>query len=262
VRHWSGWITWTSWCARLPRDVGAIVVAAGRGVRFGSETPKQYLSIRGVPMILRALRPFTSHPDLAHVVLVLPPADAANPPGFLRDLSVSSGPAGSASSAPSASAALSVVPGGRHRGDSVRAGLAALGAECVVVLVHDGARPFVDRRVIDAVIGYARRGEGAVPAVPLSDTLKEVSPDDPTRITRTRPRAQLWRAQTPQGFPRPVLEEAHARAVRTAHRATDDAALVEAMGFPVRLVPDFSSNIKITTPEDLALAELLAGAEQ
>jgi 2-C-methyl-D-erythritol 4-phosphate cytidylyltransferase len=132
----------------------------------------------------------------------------------------------------------------------------------VVVLVHDGARPFVDRRVIDAVIGYASRGEGAVPAVPLSDTLKEVSPDDPTRIVRTRPRARLWRAQTPQGFPRPVLEEAHARAVRTGHRATDDAALVEAIGFPIRLVPGFSNNIKITTPEDLALAELLAGAER
>jgi 2-C-methyl-D-erythritol 4-phosphate cytidylyltransferase len=186
--------------------------------------------------------------------LVLPPDDAAHPPAFLLDLIPPS--------ASSASSAFTIVPGGSHRGDSVRAGLAALHAECVVVLVHDGARPFVDRRVIDAVIGYARRGEGAVPAVPLSDTLKEVSPDDPTRIARTRPRAQLWRAQTPQGFPRPVLEEAHARAVRTAHRATDDAALVEAMGFPVRLVPDFSSNIKVTTPEDLALAELLAGAER
>jgi 2-C-methyl-D-erythritol 4-phosphate cytidylyltransferase len=238
----------------LPRDVGAVVVAAGRGVRFGSETPKQFHPVGGVPIILRALRPFTSHPDVAHVVLVLRPADAANPPPFL-----------SALSAPSAASlrseqAITIVPGGTHRGDSVRAGLAALRAECVVVLVHDGARPFVDRRVIDAVIGYARQGEGAVPAVPLSDTLKEVAPNDPTRVARTRPRAQLWRAQTPQGFPRKVLEEAHARAARAGHRATDDAALVEAMGFPVRLVPDFSNNIKVTTPEDLALAELLAGA--
>jgi 2-C-methyl-D-erythritol 4-phosphate cytidylyltransferase len=142
----------------------------------------------------------------------------------------------------------------------VRAGLAALRAECVIVLVHDGARPFVERSTIDAVLGYARRGQAAVPAIPLSETLKEVCSDDPTRIARTRPRARLWRAQTPQGFPRPVLEEAHARAARLGHRATDDAALVESMGLPVRLVPDFSKNIKITTPEDLALAELLAGA--
>jgi 2-C-methyl-D-erythritol 4-phosphate cytidylyltransferase len=239
---------WTSWCRHLPRDVGAIVVAAGRGVRLGSETPKQYLPIGGVPMVLRALRPFTSHADIAQVALVLPPNDATHPPTFI--------------SAFSADFAISLVPGGAHRLDSVRAGLAALSSECTVVLVHDGARPFVERRTIDAVIDYARRGEAAVPAVPLCDTLKEISPEDPTRIARTRPRARLWRAQTPQGFPRRILEEAHARAARTGHRATDDAALVEAMGLPVRLVPDFSNNIKITTPEDFALAELLAGAQR
>jgi 2-C-methyl-D-erythritol 4-phosphate cytidylyltransferase len=239
----------------LPRDVGAIVVAAGSGVRFGSATPKQFHPVGGIPIVLRALRPFTSHPDIAHVVLVLPPEHAAHPPTFLSQLS-----ALSASSAPSAASPFTIIPGGTHRGDSVRAGLAALRPECVVVLVHDGARPFVERTIVDAVIGHARRGEGAVPAVPLSDTLKEVSVDDPTRIARTRPRARLWRAHTPQGFPRAILVEAHSRAARTGHRATDDAALVEAMGFPVRLVFDFSNNIKITTPEDLVLAELLAGA--
>jgi 2-C-methyl-D-erythritol 4-phosphate cytidylyltransferase len=231
--------------------VGAIVVAAGRGVRFGSETPKQFHSIAGVPIVLRALRHFTSHPEVAHVVLVLPPEHAAHPPAFLSDVS-----AGSASSAASG---LSVVPGGLHRGDSVRSGLAALTPECMFVLVHDGARPFVDRSVMDRVIEFARRGEGAVPAVRLSDTLKEVTPNDPSRIARTRPRAHLWRAQTPQAFPRAILEQAYARAAQTGHRATDDAALVEAMGVTVRLVPDSSRNIKITTPEDLALGELLAG---
>jgi 2-C-methyl-D-erythritol 4-phosphate cytidylyltransferase len=96
--------------------------------------------------------------------------------------------------------------------------------------------------------------------VPLSDTLKEATATDGTLIRRTRPRARLWRAQTPQGFPRVVLEKAHARAVRDRHRATDDAALVEAIGVPVRLVPDSCRNLKVTTREDLALAELLAGA--
>jgi 2-C-methyl-D-erythritol 4-phosphate cytidylyltransferase len=237
------------------------VVAAGSGIRFGGETPKQFHPVGGIPVVLWALRHFTSHPDIAQVVLVLRPADAASPPAFLSELSAPL-PSASDNSTPSVplGQALTMVPGGVHRGDSVRAGLAALRAECAIVLVHDGARPFVGRSVIDAVIGYARRGEGAVPAVPLSDTLKEVRPDDPTRIVRTRPRAHLWRAQTPQGFPRGILEEAHARAVRTGHRATDDAALVEAMGFPVRLVPDSSNNIKVTTPEDLVLAELLAGA--
>jgi 2-C-methyl-D-erythritol 4-phosphate cytidylyltransferase len=228
-------------------------VAAGSGVRFGSETPKQFHLVGGVPIVVRALRPFLSHPDIAHVVLVLPPRDAANPPAFL-----------SALSAPSASSgqALSLVPGGTHRGDSVRAGLAALNPACVVVLVHDGARPFPDGTIINLVIDHARRGDGACPAIPLGDTLKEIEPNDPTRILRTRPRARLWRAQTPQGFPRKILEEAYSRAARIGHRATDDAALVESMGHTVRLVPDSSRNIKVTTPEDLALAELLAGEKR
>jgi 2-C-methyl-D-erythritol 4-phosphate cytidylyltransferase len=234
--------------------VGVIVVAAGRGERCGGETAKQYQLIGGVPMVLRALRPFTSHPEVAQVVLVLPPEDAAQPPAFLSDLSAPSQGSGQALSV------FSIVPGGAHRGDSVRAGLAGLRPGCAVVLVHDGARPFVDQAVIGAVIGIARKGEGAVPAVPLSETLKEATPRDPTRIARTRPRAHLWRAQTPQGFPRAVLEEAHARAARDGHRASDDAALVEAMGVPVRLVPDSARNLKVTTREDLEFAELLAEA--
>ena len=193
-------------------------------------------------MVLRALRLFTSHPDVAQVVLVLPPDDAVNPPTFLSDLSK-----------------IAIVPGGAHRGDSVRAGLAALQRECTIVLIHDAARPFVERAVIDAVIGHARAGEGAVPAILMSDTLKEATRTDGTLIRRTRPRSRLWRAQTPQGFPRAVLVEAHARAARLGRRATDDAALVEALGVPVRLVPDSCRNLKVTTSEDLALAQLLAG---
>ncbi|HEV8178283.1 MAG TPA: 2-C-methyl-D-erythritol 4-phosphate cytidylyltransferase [Gemmatimonadales bacterium] len=235
----------------MPRDVGVIVVAAGSGLRMGAATAKQYLLIAGVPMVLRAVRVFISHPDVVQVVLVLPPDDAANPPAFLTALSASPLSAGAST--------LEIVGGGAHRGDSVRAGLSALRRECSVVLVHDAARPFVDRAVVEAVIAVARSGEGAVPAVQLSDTLKEATASDSTLIRRTRPRARLWRAQTPQGFPRAVLEAAHARAAREGHRATDDAALVETLGVPVRLVPDSCRNLKVTTPEDLALAELLAG---
>jgi 2-C-methyl-D-erythritol 4-phosphate cytidylyltransferase len=228
----------------LPRDVAAVVVAGGQGVRFGGQVPKQYQLVGGVPVVLRALRPFTSHPDIAQVVLVLPAADAADPPSFLSGLSVARG-------------AFSIVAGGAHRGDSVRAGLSELKDPCTIVLVHDGARPFVERDVIDAVIGYARQGEAAVAALPLSDTLKEASRREPSRVLRTRPRARLWRAQTPQGFPRAVLEQAYRRAARLGRRASDDAALVEALGLPVRLVPDTGWNLKITTAEDLELAQLL-----
>ncbi len=106
--------------------------------------------------------------------------------------------------------------------------------------------------------GSARGGEGAVAAVRVSDTLKEASVEDPSLVARTLPRDGLWRAQTPQGFPREVLERAHA-AAPGANAATDDAALVERLGVPVRLVPDSPRNLKVTTAEDLALAELLAG---
>jgi 2-C-methyl-D-erythritol 4-phosphate cytidylyltransferase len=225
----------------LPRDIGVIVVAAGRGTRLGGETPKQFLSIGGVPMVLRALRPFTSHPEVAHVALVLPPDQAAHPPAFLRD---ALGPG------------LAVVAGGEERAASVAAGLRALGPECRTVLVHDAARPFVERPVIDAVIGHARAGEGALAAVRVSDTLKEADAADGSRVHRTVARDGLWRAQTPQGFPRAVLERAYAAA---AAGATDDAALVERLGVTVRLVPDSPRNLKVTTADDLVLAELLAG---
>jgi 2-C-methyl-D-erythritol 4-phosphate cytidylyltransferase len=231
----------------LPRDVGVVLVAAGQGTRLGGDTPKQYRLLGGVPVLLRALRPFTSHPDVRHVVVVLPAADAASPPRFLGEL---------------AGESLTLVAGGVERGDSVAAGLAALRPECAVVLVHDGARPFVQREVVDAVIGHARAGEAAVAAVPLSDTLKEAAVGDPTRVARTIPRDRLWRAQTPQGFPRDLLLRAHAAAGRTGAAATDDAMLVEACGGTVRLVPDSPHNLKITTAEDLALAERLVGAHR
>jgi 2-C-methyl-D-erythritol 4-phosphate cytidylyltransferase len=229
----------------LPRDIGVVVVAAGRGTRVGGELPKQYLALDGVPVLLRAVRPFASHPEVAQVVIVLAPAEAESPPDFL---------------AASLGQALTIAPGGRERSDSVAAGLRTLRAECEIVLVHDGVRPFVDRGVIDAVIAHARAGEGAVAAVPVSDTIKESVGADPTLVGRTVPRAGLWRAQTPQGFPRRLLEEAYARAGPGASGATDDASLVEACGGVVRLVPDSARNIKITTRDDLAVAEALAGA--
>ena len=221
-----------------------VVVAAGQGSRLGGDLPKQFLPVGGVPVLLRALRPFVDHPEVARVVVVLAPAHVDPPPEFL---------------APYLGATLTLATGGRERADSVAAGLRALGAACEVVLVHDGARPFVERRVIDAVIAHARAGEGAVAAVPVSDTIKEETPGDPTLVARTVPRERLWRAQTPQGFPRRLLEAAYGRAA-PAGSATDDAGLVEACGGRVRLVPDTPRNLKITTRDDLALADALAAA--
>ncbi|HSE66990.1 MAG TPA: 2-C-methyl-D-erythritol 4-phosphate cytidylyltransferase [Gemmatimonadales bacterium] len=228
----------------MPRNVGVVVVAAGRGERLGGKVPKQYREIAGVPMLLRALRPFTAHPDVAQVVIALPAEDVANPPGWLAALTGGS---------------LVLVPGGAERSASVASGLKALSPACEIVLVHDAARPFVGRELIDAVIQAARTGAGAVPALALRDTVKETKGPSSITVERTVPRERLWRAQTPQGFPREVLMRAHA--MPSGEGASDDAALVERLGHEVRLVPGSERNLKVTTAEDLRLAELIAKME-
>jgi 2-C-methyl-D-erythritol 4-phosphate cytidylyltransferase len=224
----------------LPRDVGVVIVAAGLGTRLGGGVPKQFRPLGGVPMLLRALQPFTTHPEVAHTVVVLPPADAAAPPAWLA--AVLGGD-------------LALAAGGAERSDSVARGLAALPGSCATVLVHDAARPFVDQAIISAVVAAAREGCGALPGIPVGDTLKET--DAALRVTRTIPRDRLYRAQTPQGFPRAVLEQAHAHARREGSPATDDALLVERLGVPVRVVPGSARNFKITTEDDLWIAERL-----
>lgn len=226
--------------AASPPDVGVVVVAAGSGVRAGPGEPKQFRPILGVPMLLRALRPFTSHPDVAHVVVVLPAAFADRPPEWLGKL---------------VGERLTLVAGGAHRVDSVQRGFQALGPEVEVVLVHDAARPFVSRGTVDAVVARAREGVGAVAAIPMGDTVKEAN--ELNRITRTVPRERLWRAQTPQGFPRAMLHQAFERAERNPP-VTDDAELCERAGFPVEIVPDSPHNLKVTTADDLRLAEAFA----
>ncbi len=191
-------------------------------------------------MLLRALRPFTSHPDVALVVIALPPGVAARPPEWLATL---------------VGERLALVAGSATRAQSVRAGLAALPAGAGVVLVHDGARPFVSRETIDAVIAKARAGVGAVAAVPVSDTVKEVV--EGNRITKTVSRERLWRAQTPQGFPRDMIERAYAL-LANGDAASDDATMCERAGLPVEVVPDTAYNFKVTTADDFRIAEALA----
>ena len=229
----------------MPLDVGVVVVAAGRGDRCG-QPPKQFRQLAGVPLLLHALRPFLSHPAVANVVAVLPATEAESPPDWLSEL---------------IGERLRLAAGGPSRMDSVANGLAVLPPACSIVLVHDGARPFPEAMVIDAVIAGAREGAGAIAAVPVSDTLKEagnVEARVPPPVLRTVTRAALWRAQTPQGFPRRLLEHALASARAAGYAATDDAELVERDGGTVRLIRDVSTNLKITTPEDFALAEALA----
>ena len=230
----------------MPRDVGVVIVAAGQGLRAGGGEPKQFRPIAGVPMLLRALRPFTAHPDVAQVVVVLPEEAVAAPPAWLGEL---------------AGGSLSFVAGGEERTDSVRNGLGALRPECTLALVHDGARPFVDRLVIDRVIARARGGAGVVPALMVSDTLKKVTGTS-AEVAETVSRDGLYRAQTPQGFPVALLRKAFAATTSPGYVPTDEASLVEATGVGlVVLVEGSALNLKITTPDDFVLAEAIAAKE-
>jgi 2-C-methyl-D-erythritol 4-phosphate cytidylyltransferase len=192
-------------------------------------------------MLERAIRPFSRHHRVRHIVVALPGATVASPPDWLSEIV---GPG------------LKLVTGGETRAQSVKAAFEALDAECTIVLVHDAARPFVSDETIDAVMSVAA-SSGALPAVPVSDTIKRG--DDNTRLVmETIDRSGLWKAQTPQGCPREMLQRAYEKTGPSrAAEFTDESALLEAAGFPVQLVPDTSGNFKVTTEDDFAIAEAL-----
>jgi 2-C-methyl-D-erythritol 4-phosphate cytidylyltransferase/2-C-methyl-D-erythritol 2,4-cyclodiphosphate synthase len=214
--------------------IAAILVAAGTGSRFGGATPKQLLLLHGKPVLRHAAQALLDHIDLLQPV----------------------GEATLIGPALAGIAHLPIVPGGAERQDSVRAGLQALQPYAPdIVLVHDAARPIIPPGTIEAVLEALKTDAGAIPALPVSDTLKRAAEN---RITETVPRANLYRAQTPQGFRYPDLLRLHQAAAGTA--ATDDAALLEAAGLPVALVPGAEQNIKLTLPADFARLEQLLGA--
>jgi len=207
--------------------IAAILVAAGTGSRFGAELPKQFLPLAGKPVIRHAAEAL-----LAHAALLQPVGDANLIGQALAGLPH-----------------LPPVPGGAERQDSVRAGLEALAAHNPdIVLVHDAARPNICAGITEAVLAALTTHEGAIPAVPVSDTLKR---GESGIIAKTVPRAGLFRAQTPQGFRFGTLLRLH-RAAAGNPAATDDAALLEAAGLPVALTPGAEQNIKLTLPEDFA----------
>jgi 2-C-methyl-D-erythritol 4-phosphate cytidylyltransferase len=217
--------------------VWGIVVAAGSATRFGEQ--KQFLSIAGRPVVDWALDACRSVCD--SVVLVVPTERLSGP-------------------LPGVSGADAVVAGGSTRAASVRAGLGALGPEAEIVVVHDAARPLARPSLFKAVVAALEGGDvaGVICAVPVTDTVKRIGPSlsgngDPV-ILETLDRTELVAVQTPQAFSVDALRRAH----EGEPDATDDAALVEALGLVVSVVPGDPDNLKLTTPADLARAELLA----
>jgi 2-C-methyl-D-erythritol 4-phosphate cytidylyltransferase len=223
------------------RDVGVVIVAGGKGTRTGGTELKQFRWVAGKPMLLHSVQTFMARPDVHTVVVVLPRSHAADPPPWLFQCDVDR---------------LLVSVGGRERAESVANGLEDVPEEVRTVLVHDAARPLVPDDLVERVVVEARKGHGAVPALPVVDTLKEVDGDG--RIVRTVERSRLWRVQTPQGFPREMIERAHAEARRDGIDATDDAGLCERLGLPVVVVPGSERALKVTDEGDFARAEALA----
>lgn len=222
------------------RDVGVVIVAAGKGSRTGSSELKQFRWVAGKPMLLHSVQAFHDRDDVALVVCVLPREHAGDPPAWLFQCDVER---------------LLISTGGRERSDSVANGIEDLPPECEIIVIHDAARPLVPASVIESVIAEARRGHGAVPAIPVADTLKRV--DEAGAITGTVEREGLWRAQTPQAFPREMIERAYTEARAKGITATDDAALCEQVGLPVVVVPGSERAMKITDEADFARAEAL-----
>lgn len=215
-----------------------LVPAAGAGRRMGGAR-KPMLELAGEPLLLHAVRPFLTFPEVQQVIVALPADAAGDPPAWLTDLD----------------ARVRIVAGGAERGDSVRAALAATDEAIDVVLVHDAARPLIRREVIERALAAAVQGRSVIAAVPLADTVQQVDPRGV--IIDTPDRAQLRAAQTPQAFPRSILMAAYARAATEGVAATDDAALVARCGVPVATIEGDVENLKVTTPADLVVAEAL-----
>jgi 2-C-methyl-D-erythritol 4-phosphate cytidylyltransferase / 2-C-methyl-D-erythritol 2,4-cyclodiphosphate synthase len=221
--------------------VAALIVAAGRGARAANEhgRPKQYCAIGGMPVIARSIAAFAAHPRVDDILVVIHPNDES---------------LYAAASKPFAGRLRKPVLGGARRQDSVRAGLEALAEHGPSsVLIHDAARPFVDPALITRVIESLDAHDAALPCLPVTDTLKWVSYG---RVVGTAERDRLFRAQTPQGFKFEAILAAHREAAKEPARAfTDDAGIAEWYGLEVALVEGSEDNRKLTTAEDLRLAD-------
>jgi 2-C-methyl-D-erythritol 4-phosphate cytidylyltransferase/2-C-methyl-D-erythritol 2,4-cyclodiphosphate synthase len=224
--------------------VGVVLPAGGIGSRFGQGQPKQFCALAGVPILARTCQAFLELPEVSSLALALPRdhyqagidllQEYLSPPAFVR---------------------LLCVVGGATRQESVQAGVTVLPPEVEIVLVHDAARPLVDRQTILRCVQGAFAHGAVIAAVPVKDTLKEV--DHSAEITRTIDRSRLWQAQTPQAARRALLQQAFDQAAEQGFVGTDEASLLEAARIPVHVVEGSERNLKVTRPEDLQVAEAL-----
>jgi 2-C-methyl-D-erythritol 4-phosphate cytidylyltransferase len=233
-------------------SIVAILPAAGLGTRMGAELPKQFRLLDGVPVVVFALRRLAASP-LISMFLIATHADEI-------------GPLNQKIAAERIPRAVRVLQGGNTRQESVASALAEVPQETEFVLVHDAVRPLVTRDQVERVIAEAERCRAAILGIPAMDTVKEVKraslPEDVALITATIPRERIVLAQTPQVFEAALLREAFARAAADGFTASDEAALVERLGYDVHVVLGSERNLKITRPGDLEIAEFYLRRER
>ncbi|GAB4484046.1 MAG: 2-C-methyl-D-erythritol 4-phosphate cytidylyltransferase [Thermodesulfovibrionales bacterium] len=223
----------------MAEKIIAIVPAAGLGTRFGGKRSKQFAMLGGKPLIIRALETFQSMPEISEIIPVIREQEIAECTGLFREFGIKK--------------ARKIAPGGRERQDSVYNGLRLIRDTSATVLIHDGARPLVEPRTIRDALRELKGSDGVVVGVTPKDTIKQLGD---RFIQATLQRDSLFAVQTPQIFPYRVITEAYERAMGESFYSTDDSALVEHYGGKVRAAAGSYLNIKVTTPEDLAVAEL------
>jgi 2-C-methyl-D-erythritol 4-phosphate cytidylyltransferase len=220
--------------------VSVVIPVAGRGRRFGGDTLKQYLEIGNVPTIVLTLQKFVSLKEVSCGVVVAAENEVDRTYQLLSTLKGFEN-------------RFDVISGGDNRQDSVYRGIKHIPPDTDIIVVHDGVRPLVSTRIILNSIKTAAAEGACVTAVPAKETIKRVQKE---QVIETLPRDQLWQVQTPQSFKYSILRDAHEKAYKNNFYSTDESALVEWFGFPVKVILGAYTNIKITTEEDIKLARL------
>lgn len=221
--------------------VCAIIAAAGHGRRMGGDLNKQFIVLNGIPVVARSLRAIAACPQVDHLIIVTAPEQMATLETLAAELELGK--------------PFQVIAGGSERQYSIANALKAVPTDAEIILVHDGARPLVRTEQVGAVVDAARAFRAAGLAVPVKDTIKTVNADG--FAVGTPDRSCLWAIHTPQAFEADLMRQAYAKAEADQYLGTDDASLVERMGIFIKLVNGGYENIKITTSEDVCLAEAL-----